>query len=390
MGSSRRTLWAVDTAGFIFNVAFLLFALLVPLDAIRHHWSVATIGSLAALVGVTQLPGRILSGPLVDAKGERAVLRWTFGSGVLASGLVLGVPSVMAGLVGGQLGIGLARGLFWTAGQALVGRQAGDSARHLGFFTSATKAGAMVGLASAGLVAMRVGIDWGFGISGALNAIALILTWVIPPAVRAPRAPGLVHALAGLWPAARRPFVTANGFLSFLCAMPQALAQSIDPVYFMRLGVGSSWAALLTAFLSVGMIGAGFGAAPVLRRWGIRRTATVAGSLFVVSLAFLGMWPAVGAVTSAVFLGGVGAGLLNVVFLTDLVQQSPAGERGTNLGVAQIYFVLATMLAPDLAGHVAARWGFGWAWAGEGVVAVGVLGAYRIMTTWNGRWKSAA
>lgn len=390
MDGWRRTLWAVDSAGFSFNVAFLLFALLVPLDALRHHWSVATIGSLAALVGVTQLPGRILSGPLVDAKGEVAVLRITFGAGLLASLLVLEIPSLLGGLIGGQLAIGLARGLFWTAGQALVGRQPGDSARHLGFFTSATKAGAMIGLASAGLVAVRAGIGVGFGVSGALNAVALLLTWRIPQAGRSHRSVRLTKALAGLVPAARRPFVVANGLLSFLCAMPQALAQSIDPVYLVRLGMLPSMAALLTAVMSVGMIGAGFLGAPVIRRWGIRRTAMVAGGLFTGSLGILAVTSSLWAVASAVLLGGVGAGWLNVVFLTDVTRKSPDGERGTNLGVTQIYFVVATMTAPYLAGQMARGWGFSWAWGGEGVVALIVLAAYRQIVSSKRRVTSAA
>jgi MFS family permease len=72
--SPSRQLQKVYVSGFLFNVSYLLFAVLIPFYAISLHLAIWMVGILTALPGVLQLPTRIISGPLVDWLGERWVL----------------------------------------------------------------------------------------------------------------------------------------------------------------------------------------------------------------------------------------------------------------------------------------------------------------------------
>jgi MFS family permease len=335
-----------------FNVAYLLLALLVPLDAVRLGLPPPVIGMLAAVPGVLQLPARIVSGPLADGWGERTVLLLTFGLAVLAGFLALFVPAPVAGLVLAQLAIGAARGLFWTAAQAYTSRLAGSRSANLGRFTSFTKGGALVGIAAAGPLATALGIGPAFGLTALLGFLSAVLAWTLVPLPRPGPARPLVRTLRSLPKIACDPVIVFYGMVSMLCALPQSLAQSFFAVWLLDRGAPASWASVLTALQSFGMIVAGFAAGRVMGRLGAARVVWLSGILLALSLLLVAV-PAVPPAAGGIFAAGLAAGWLNVAFLTQVADTSSDADRGTRLGVTQIYFVVSMMLTPLLSGILA-------------------------------------
>ncbi len=366
--------WIANGVGLTFNVSFLLLALLVPIDALKMGLSSTTVGILTAIPGVLQLPTRIISGPLTDVLGERAVLLMTFGLGIIAglcAGMVL--PQIL-GLALAQLTVGAARGIFWPAAQSFASRLPGNRVQNLGTFTSFTKGGALIGIAIAGGAAVALGIRAAFLGSSALSLLCFLI------ACRFPRWPpnqsdgGWNRAFKGILPAVRRPFVVNNGLLAFLTAVPQALAQSFYPILLIRDGLSDQWASVLTAAQSLGMIIAGLLAAFLVRKLGSKRFALGSCILLVVAFVLTASKPLVW-IGIAIFMAGLASGWLNVVFLNLVVRLSDDAERGTNLGMAQGYFVIAMMGTPALTGLVSSQIGLSDAfiWIGGGALIITVL-----------------
>ncbi|MCL5116940.1 MAG: MFS transporter [Firmicutes bacterium] len=381
--SHRANLQKVYASGFLFNVSYLTFAVLIPLDALQQHLPVWMVGILAAIPGVLQLPTRILSGPLVDWLGERWVLWVTFLLASLAGLIVVaGEAFPMAALVVGQLFMGAARGLFWIAAQAEVSRQPGNRAQYLGLFTSYTKGGALIGIAAAGGIAEILGIVGGFVLAGSLSFMALVIGLTLPKREMNARPASLLGAVQRLWPASRKPFVVVNGLVALLCAIPQSLAQSFYPVVLIRLGLSDSAASLVTALMSLGMILSGIMGARVLQRIGMKRMVAYSTALVAVSLFFTAVHQ-IGVDGVAIFLGGFAAGWLNIAFLTAVSARSQDGDRGTNLGVTQVYFVVAMAATPLLSGWLLSAIGRPETFLVEGLLALGV--ALLVVLLW--RWQ---
>lgn len=386
----RALSWRINIQGLLFNTGFLLIALLVPLRALRLGLSAAEIGLLAAMPGVLQIPLRLASGPLVDLWGERRVLTVTF---VLATGaglLALLVPGAVLSLVLAQLAIGASRGLYWTSAQSYVSRLAGDRAGNLGRFTSFTKGGSLLGISGAGTLTVAIGFPQAFLFPALFGVACLLLTLTLPDlSDRARRQDrDVFSAFRELPRAAVRPFVVVNGIISVLCATPQALAQSFYTIYLLHLGVPAAVASMLTALQSVGMIAAGLLAGRLIRRH--PRVRVLWASVILVCLSLAATWiPWVPWVSLVILTGGIAAGWLNVLFVTDVAMKSQEGNRGTNLGVTQAYFVLGMVFTPLLFGiastHLSERVAF--LMVAAAMALLGAL-AYRLMP-WLRRRETA-
>ncbi|AUW93413.1 MFS transporter [Sulfobacillus sp. hq2] len=345
----RVRLWAVNGAGLAFNVSFLMLALLVPIDATRLGYHAWVVGLLAATPGVMQLPARILSGPLTSFFGERRLLLITFAVGASAGLCAATIDIRVVGLILAQLLIGAARGVFWTAAQSLASKLGSDPARNLGQFTSATKAGALLGIATSGSVAGIWGMPVAFGLSAFLSVVAGALAWTFPTFATAATGADFMNAVKSLGPVAKKPVVVVSGLVALLTALPQALAQSFYPIKLLSLHMSAQDATAITALQSFGMIAAGLGATILLRRWGFR-------PVILGSIALLGMSVALSSTGTAtlvavfLLLGGIAAGLLNVGFLSAVTMYGDASQRGLYFGVTQVYFVLAMIATPVISG----------------------------------------
>ena len=347
-------LWAVNGSGLAFNVSFLMLALLVPIDAIHLGYAAWMVGVLAATPGIMQLPARILSGPLTAYLGERRLLLVTFGVGAAAGLFAAGIGPRIAGLVLAQLSIGAARGVFWTAAQSMASKLGTDPSRNLGNFTSATKGGALLGIAASGSVAGILGIPAAFVLSAALSVVAGILAWGLPVLPRAAEEPNFTEAVRALGPVSKRPIVVVSGLVALLTALPQALAQSFYPVRLLRLHMAPQAATAITALQSLGMIGAGLLATTMIRRWGFRKV--ILGSIGMLGVAVAASSTgSVRILAGCLLVTGVAAGLLNVGFLSAVTVYGDPSQRGLYFGVTQVYFVLAMIATPLISGILADR-----------------------------------
>lgn len=353
----RQILGRTYAAGMMFNVTYLMYAVLVPIDAVHRGFPLWEVGVLTAAPGFLQLPARILSGPMTDVFGEPLMIRSTFLSALLAGMFAIFVQPPVIGLALGQLAVGIARGLYWTAAQSLVSRQPVDRAQAMGLFTTFTKGGALIGIFASGLAADVLGLTPAFAITSGLAVIGLILTWPIPTRVLNRGSIKMKRAMAGLWPAAKRPLVLLYGSAAFLCAMPQALAQSFYPVYLLHLHTGRTMAGAITAFMSLGMTLSGLTGAVIMHRFGAHRMVTMAALTMVIGFAIT---PIHSIVVSSIgiFAAGWASGWLNVAFLTRVSEKSPQPLRGTNLAMTQVYFVIAMMVTPVLSGWASQTFGF--------------------------------
>ena len=350
----RTKLWEVNGAGLAFNVSFLMLALLIPIDAIHLGYAPWMIGVLAAMSGLVQLPTRILSGPLTAYLGERRLLLVTFGLGTSAGLFAAGIGVKFLGLVLAQLSIGAARGLFWPAAQSLVSKLGTDASHNLGHFTSATKGGALIGIAISGSVAGLLGIPAAFMLSAVLSLVAALIAWTFPVLPKAAEGENFMHAVKSLVPVGKRPVVVVSGLVALLTALPQALAQSFYPVWLLRLHMEAQATTALTALQGLGMIGAGLLATTMIRRWGFRK-------IIMGSIVLLGVSVAASSTDSVLILAGcllftgIAAGLLNVGFLSVVTVLGDYSERGLYFGVTQSYFVVAMIATPLISGVIAAR-----------------------------------
>lgn len=380
---ARQSLRSVYASGMLFNICYLTFAVLIPLDALHQQMPVWMVGVLAAIPGVLQLPSRIVSGPLVDWLGERWVLQLTFWL-ALAAGVVVSVGEryPMAALVAGQLAMGAARGFFWTAAQSEVGRQPGNRAQYLGLFTAYTKGGALIGIAAAGAIAEFLGLVGGFVFAAALALASLAIGLMLPKRSLKQRPASFWSAVTRLGPASVQPFVVVNGLVALLCAIPQALAQSFYPVVLVRAGLPEGVASLITALMSLGMIVAGGLGARALKGLGMKRLVLVSAVGLAASLGATALHSVVldGAAIAA---SGFAAGWLNVGFLTAVSLKSHDGDRGTNLGVTQVYFVGAMMVTPLLSGWLLSASGRTTAFLLDGLMALAVSVLVWVLWRWQ-------
>lgn len=373
----------VYATGFLFNVSFLGFALLVPFLGLHDHLPLWLVGILASIPGIFQLPGRVLSGPLVDRFGERLVLWVTF-TFATAAGIVVvfGHWSPILSLVAGQLLIGAARGLFWTAAQAAVTRGTSSPAQTMGLFTSWTKAGALVGTSAAGGLAAVFGMTGAFSVITVLAAMALVISLTLPAPTYEPGAARMSEAIAGLIPASLQPFIIYFGLVAFLCAVPQSLGQSFYAVTLTELGTNQSIASLLTGLMALGMIVAGLLGAPIIRRIGMRPVIVVSTLLTALAIAVTAI-SSVLVASLAIFSAGFAAGWLNVAFLTAVSSRSREDNRGTNLGVAQVYFVVALMATPIASGWLFHAVGRSAAFVIEALAVLAVAALIIVLWHWQ-------
>jgi predicted MFS family arabinose efflux permease len=293
-------------------------------------------------------------------------------------------PQIL-GLALAQLALGAARGIFWPAAQSFASRLPGNRVQNLGTFTSFTKGGALIGIAIAGSAAVVLGIRVAFLGSSALSLLCFLIALRFPRWQPNQSDGGWSRAFKGLLPAVRRPFVLNNGLLAFLTAVPQALAQSFYPILLIRAGLSDQWASLLTAAQSLGMIIAGLLAAFLVGKLGSKRFALSSAILLAVAFVLTASKPLVW-IGIAIFIAGLASGWLNVAFLNLVVGLSDEAERGTNLGMAQGYFVIAMMGTPALTGLVSTQIGLSntFIWIGVGSLIITVL----IAVLW--RWAFSA
>jgi MFS family permease len=340
-----------------FGAGYMLLAVLVPLYAHARGASAVTVGLLASVPVVMQVPTRLFSGALTDLWGEHRLL-YACSAAALAAGLAvpLGGGS-LGGLVVAQLLIGGARGAFWIGTQSYVARLPTDVARSLGWQSSFTNVGSLAGVALGGALAARFGFLTAFGVVAVLGGATFLGAAALPAVPRGAVPRSARQAVAALGVALLDRRIWFCGGVAFLTAIPQALSQSFYPVFAVQLGASLAGSAEITALRNLGMIATGFLAAALLRRFGGRGTVAVSLALLGLTLAACGLWHSLGAFAASVALAGAAAGVTNVFFLSTAALMGGEQTRAANLAAVNFTFAVAMGIMPTGFGLLAAHTG---------------------------------
>ena len=328
-----RPFWWLWTASAFSNLADGVIKVALPLLAARSTQSPAVIGGLAVALSLPWLLCSLPAGALTDRLDRRRVLLWVNACrvaalGVLAVAAVVG-PIPLWALFALAVLLGTVETLYDTSAQSLVpqlvhptglsranGRlfAAEETANQ---FLGPPLAGFLLAAAAAAAIAAPAAL-WAFallavlGIRGSFGSVARATTGVSTSLWAE-----IGEGIGFLW---RQPVLRRLA----LCVGAANLATNAMFAIFVLFAVGPSsamglsdqgYGLLLAATAAGGLLGSVI-ADPVERRWGRRRTLLVGSATIpvLVGAAAITAEPAV--IAGALFLGGLGIVMTNVVIVS--------------------------------------------------------------------------
>jgi len=361
---------------FVTQVADLAIVPLLPTLAREHGLGpLETASLLSATVVVTMLVS-VPAGLLVDRVGARAL--------TVAAAAIVAVSSAGLALAGGFWSLlaaravfGIAYGIVWTAGIALIAGSGRRSAALSGAMIVVGLAG-FAGPSTAGYLAELAGTAAPFGLAAALGAsVALLLARTPLPTPPPGPSPRPREALAAV-----RRERRALGAVLGLAALGVS-SGSVNLLVPLRLDdAGLSPGAIGTAFSVSSLVG--IGAALIFMRTPDRLLGLVLAGALTAAYGAIWLLPVASASVAAAvaFILVVGALRSPLSTVSYGVGQSGAAGAGVGtgavIGLMNLAWGVAAMTAPLVAGAVAGAAGLRWAFA---LVALAILplGAWMLL-----------
>lgn len=381
----KRLSVLIATAG-IDQLGFGMVLPIMPFYALRMHATPEVIGAIIASFSVAQLLSSTVWGRVSDHYGRRPALL----VGLIASAAafaIFGFANSIWLLFASRIIQGAGGGTTGVA-QAYVADSVApkDRARALGWLSSATAVGLMIGPVLGSAAA-----HWGQAAPGLLAAGLCLLNvgfaWKWLPESRAPAAPGAGMARRPIWHAAwvvvRHPkgavprliWIYAAGMLGFT-AMTAVLAIYLGAEFgFTEKTIG--YVFLYVSTLSLVMRSLLLG--PIVHRIG--ETGAMRAGTITLTLGLV-LYPHAQNLASLALvmaLVPIGTALLFPATTALMSHASPQHELGTTMGVAQTFAAISRVLAPLISTSAFQRFGVGAPFyiAGGIVALVGVL-AFRL------------
>lgn len=141
----------MTAVSLLFMFAVGMATVVLPLLAVRHGYSVGTIGVLASLSAVAQIVARSVSGVVMRRVSDRTLLAAAPVTHIASVGLLL--PDVNGlTLAAAWVLQGLARACFWSGAQSHVVRAPGSSMGPLALLNVVASLGQLGGPVTAGLL----------------------------------------------------------------------------------------------------------------------------------------------------------------------------------------------------------------------------------------------
>jgi MFS family permease len=362
---------------FIADVVVGIFSPTFSLYASSLGASVAFIGLLSSLVGLTRIVASVPMGMLSDARGRKGVLM--FGMFLLAA------TSFLYTLVGNAyqlLPIRMLHGVVITStffiGMAYAGDRVSKADRGLvsGVYTTCMGLGFAAGSALGGGMAARLGYNATFGVAGLLALVGFgVAWWGLSKPANQRREIRTVSPMGRLGMLAREPQLLAAslGYLLIILMFDAAIV-NFFPLYAETLligqaAVGTMFAIRALASTSVRMP-TGLGSTRIPSKY-LMTVALVLGMIMVWSICFLTSPQALTIVLA-------GEGICFGMFLTSgqtfVTEQVDEADRGAAMGVYSMTGSIASTAGPFLMGAVAAVWGLRSVfWFTGALVFVGIL-----------------
>jgi MFS family permease len=381
----KRLSVLIATAGMDM-VGFGMVLPIMPFYALELNATPEIIGGIIASFSVAQLLSAPVWGRVSDHYGRRpALLAGLIGStvafaifGFANSIWMLFASRIIQGAGGGTTGVAQAYVADIVAPR--------DRARALGWLSSATAVGLMIGP-----VFGSVAAHWGHAAPGLIAAGVCLLNvffaWKWLPESRAPRAPGTVPVRRPIWhpawmvvrhprrPVARLTWMYAAGMLGFT-ASTAVLALFLGVQFgFNEKTIG--YVFLYVSALSLVMRALLLG--PIVHRIG--ETGAIRAGTITLTLGLM-LYPlATNYFTLALVMAMVpiGTALLFPATTALMSHVADPSEIGTTMGVAQTFAAVSRVVAPLIATSAFQRFGVGAPFyiAGGIVALVGVL-AFRL------------
>jgi fucose permease len=168
--------------------------------------------------------------------------------------------------------------------------------------------------------------------------------------------------------------------LSYAAMVCLAIVVNLMPIFLTTLRVDLGGRAGLTgeqlgrvsAITFAGLVGGILLAGPLADRWGGKLFSVLGTSLIGIGLALLGISPGYSMVLVAVFVMGLGAGILDMVVLSPIIAALQPDSRATALNWLHSFYGIGTVIMV-LVGTFAFRLGVGWRTISLSLVSVPVL-----------------
>jgi MFS family permease len=365
---------------FVDAIGFMIILPLLPFYAVRLHASPETVGQLIASFSIAQLIAAPLWGRVSDRYGRRPALLIGLGASAVAFA-VFGFADSVWLLLASRVVQGAGGGTTGVA-QAYVADtvEAKDRARALGWLSSATAAGVILGPAI-GSFAFNLGPAAPGIVAATLCLVNVIIAWKWLPESRpgerstATRKPiwhpawlvlrhptQLVPRLIWIYGIGMVAFSAMTSVLSlYLQAEFQLTEKTIGPIF--------AYVGVLSLVMRSVLLG------PIVDRLGESWTMRVGTLLLVAGLLLYPIPRSLWSLAAVIPLVPIGTALLFPATTSLMSRYSDPRELGTTMGVAQTFAGLARVVAPLLATMIFQRFGHAWPfYAAGGVVSLaGVL-----------------
>ena len=365
---------------FVDAMGFMIILPLLPFYAVRLQATPETVGRMIASFSIAQLLAAPLWGRVSDRYGRRPALLIGLGASAVAFA-VFGVADSIWLLFASRIVQGAGGGTTGVA-QAYVADtvESKDRARALGWLSSATAAGVILGPAI-GSFAFNLGPAAPGLVAAALCLINVIIAWKWLPESRAgerstaTRKP-IWHPA---WLVVRHPtnlvsrlvWVYGIGMVAF-SAMTSVIALYLQAEFHLTektIGPIFAYVGVLSLVMRSLLLG------PIVDRLGERWTMLLGTLLLAAGLLLYPIPQSLWALAVVIPLVPIGTALLFPATTSLMSRYSDPRELGTTMGVAQTFAGLARVVAPLAATMIFQRFGHGWPfYAAGGVVALaGVL-----------------
>jgi len=356
MTTLPRAFWVISLTAILQMMASTGYQPLVPQLAVSIGISGSTLGTLFALAGIVPVIVALPIGALIDRIGVKRVLIWGAISRASASLALSLAPSF--GMILASLTLNSASFLLTEVGQQafIAGLGKGrDTEKNFGWFTFAMGLGTVPGPLISGVVKDRAGFGTAFMVASAVSLTTLLVIRMLDEhRVESDRPP---MSMVGLLRACK-PVLQNTGVLS-----------AILIVIFLYFNLGA-WEVYLPALLAqrrftatqIGMVVSTFTLATMLARPLLSAGTDILGrhglavfglAVGAAGLASVPMLRSVSLLMLAAAACGVGRGLVPLLSLVTISDQTTVEERGFALSVRMMAIRLQSVVNPLVFGAAA-------------------------------------
>ena len=330
--------WSNAASSMLFSVALGIGFVAIPLVALEEDYDATQIGLLIALAAVSQMIARSFMGMLLRRAPDKVVVIVSCLLVAVSCG-VLVLWTSLAAFVLSQLAQGVARAFFWTGIQTHAVRVAKTPVGGLAAMNISGGLGSLIGPVVAGLASessTQLALDLGV-VAGVLTLIPSFLLIRLPTFESGRKRQGM------LW---RRPGVSATCWTAVGTGAWRGVLNSYVPVALALAAQSASTIGVLVAIANAATL-VGSAISGWVRRAGINGSLLIGTLTTGVGTAVIGILADFTvAVALALFISGIGAGILQTVgpaVATELVHPE---ERGDIIASVGLFRAAALFAAP--------------------------------------------